>query len=141
MEIRLSASDYDLLSSHAAKCFPEEACALLVGEKSGKYSARVSSVVLSKNIAEDPFRYFEVDPAKRIAVEKEIRKTDQCLLGVFHTHPEGNARPSKTDERMIYEPSLIWLIASSCKEGIENLNAFEPEAEGQGFRPIMLRVA
>ncbi|MBE7637945.1 hypothetical protein GUA87_13895 [Sneathiella sp. P13V-1] len=116
------------------RCYPEEACALLIGN-----DACVSQVIVSENIASEPKRFFEIDPTVRIKAEKQCREDGRAVIGVFHSHPDGDARPSKTDEKMIYEPDLFWLIASVDNANKIEIAAFHPSSD-DGFEKAELKI-
>ncbi len=139
MRILLPQEAYDILDQHTRSCWPEEACALLIGDRSGIREILISRVVLSKNVAEDRKRYFEIDPRVRISLEKELRDKSEEFVGLYHSHPEGPAVPSETDESMIYEKELCWLIASCGDSGIREMKGYLPAPE-TGFMEIELGV-
>ncbi len=91
---------------------PEEACGLLLG-RAGSDRIMLSGCVPSRNLASDPVRRFEVDPAVRLRVQRAARSGAEPLVGVYHSHPSGTAAPSETDRRCLNEPGLVWLIAGS----------------------------
>lgn len=139
MSIYLSTAHFEDIQHHCKECWPEEACALLIGTLFDENEYRVSSVALSNNIAADRKRYFEIDPGLRIRLEKELRDKTESIIGVFHSHPNGPALPSRQDEKMIIERHLVWLIAASTSSGIADLNAFTPNKE-TGFSPTTLTI-
>ncbi len=134
MSLILAANQIETLREHCRNCWPEEACALLVGSRRDLDDIIVEEVILSDNIAEDRQRYFEIDPAVRIRLERELRGAPNEIVGVFHSHPGGPAQPSKTDAGQVIEKQFIWLIAASSQQGIEDINAFKP-IENAGFSP------
>ena len=75
------------LVAHAREALPYEACGVLVldGERAVRY-------VRGRNAAESPYRYhLEVDP------EVWFLEDEGLELAVFHSHPETEPRPSRTD--------------------------------------------
>ena len=139
MRILLPQEAYNILHQHTRSCWPEEACALLIGERLGMQEISISRVALSENVAEDRKRYFEVDPRVRISLEKELRGQPEKLVGLYHSHPEGPAAPSKTDETMIYEKELCWLIAFGGVDGIREMKGYLPAPEA-GFTEAELSI-
>ncbi|MBL4739727.1 MAG: M67 family metallopeptidase [Sneathiella sp.] len=125
MSLSLTFQHLDQLDQHCKKCWPEEACALLVGTREIGDDRIVNRVVLSDNVAVDKKRYFEIDPSVRIRLEVELRGGVEDIIGVFHSHPEGPAEPSKADERMVIETQFLWLIAATSSAGTDNIGAFE----------------
>ncbi len=118
----------------AEKAWPEEACGLLVGRTGPGAAWRIDRVEPAANVADDPRRRFEVDPGVRIGLERELRGADQAVVGVYHSHPGGPARPSATDRAMIFEPHLAWLITAVRGGQAVHTAAWMPIPDG--FRPI-----
>ena len=100
----------DAVREAARAAAPQEACGLLLGRHE---STRVvlSACVPSQNIAADPIRRFEVNPAVRLRVQRETRDGGEAMVGLYHSHPAGTAVPSAMDRECLYEPGLVWLIA------------------------------
>lgn len=117
------------IEAAAREAFPREACGLLLGRRDGE-RLRVSRMLPADNVAADPFRGFELDPALRFRVEREQRAGGEDLLGHWHSHPTGRAEPSATDRAMQYEPDLVWLICGVDAEGMTRLKAWQPDGAG-----------
>jgi proteasome lid subunit RPN8/RPN11 len=115
------------LESWAADAWPDEACGLIAGTG---VPAVITRLVACANIAPDRRRHFEVDPGARIRLEVALRGTAERLIGVWHSHPGGEAVPSATDAAMIYEPDLIWLITAFAPASPPVTRAFQPRRGG-----------
>ncbi|WP_249209075.1 M67 family metallopeptidase [Magnetospirillum sulfuroxidans] len=124
----------------AEAAFPAEACGLIIGRGKGQL-IRVTRVVPAENLlAETPDR-FELDPATRIAVEKDLRDsgTKDRIIGHYHSHTDGTAEPSATDRAMAFEPEMAWLIVGVLDgQAIQTLGHRMDEKRGN-FRPVPLR--
>lgn len=101
-------------SMHAAQIVadananPEtEICGLLIGRP-----GQVDAVVPAANVAGDPKRHFEVDPAVLFAALRRERSGEGAIIGHYHSHPSGDGTPSATDAAMIRHAGEIWLIAA-----------------------------
>jgi proteasome lid subunit RPN8/RPN11 len=79
--------------AHARRERPRECCGLLVG--SGR---EVAFAVAATNVAPGETRY-RVDDREHIQLRRVLRSFSPPLeiLGVYHSHPRGDARPSATD--------------------------------------------
>lgn len=121
------------LETWAAQAYPEEACALIVGRGEPATALRL---VACANVAQDRRRRFEVDPDARIRLEVALRGTDERLVGIWHSHPDGPARPSATDAAMVYEPDLFWVVTGlKAGEPTQTL-AYRPN--GTGFDDLVI---
>ncbi len=95
----------------AARADPgREACGLLLGRRRrGQWC--VAAATVARNVAPAPARRFEIDPAHLLAAQRAAREPGAPLiLGVWHSHPVGPARPSPLDRAGITEPDWLWLI-------------------------------
>lgn len=83
----------------------QEICGILFGR-----DGRVSGYRAAKNVADDPCRHFEIDPAILIAAEREQREGRAPILGYYHSHPYGTVVPSVTDAESAAPDGRVWLI-------------------------------
>jgi proteasome lid subunit RPN8/RPN11 len=110
--IELRHADLELIRAAAVGAYPNECCGLLIGRHEGGRIV-VSRVVPAANVAGERARdRFEIDPKVRIDTERSLRGTEDAVVGHYHSHPDHPAAPSATDASMVYEPALIWVIAS-----------------------------
>ena len=126
----------------AESAAPEEACALLIGRRGLGDDWRVSRVEASANVAANRARRFEVDPGLRIGLERELRGSEQTVLGVWHSHTNGSPEPSAEDAARVYEPELVWLITAVADGEAVHTAAWAPvpDVSGARFRPVELRL-
>ena len=104
------------MRTHVQACLPEEACGLLAGS-----SGTIRGVLPIKNRAASPVR-FQMDAVEQLQAFDHIETQGWQLLGIYHSHPAGPARPSATDlAEAAYEVvHLIW----SPGEGGWKVNGF-----------------
>lgn len=127
-----------VIADAAEAAYPEEACGLLVGRVRPGGARRVSRVEPAENVAADRRTTFEVDAGLRIGLERELRGTPDRVVGHFHSHPDGPARPSATDLARAFETGLVWLIVSVVGGQASQTQAYMPRSDGSGFREITL---
>lgn len=87
-----------------------EACGLLVGRRADS-GWIVEETVPLRNTSDAP-DYFEFDPDELLQCYLEW---DERLIGAYHSHPGGPARPSNTDRgnmRNHADSPWVWLILS-----------------------------
>jgi len=120
-----------------AAAYPNEGCGLLVGRRQDD-RVEVTALAPSANLAPDPAHRFEIDPALRLRLQRELRGSGEDIVGLYHSHPDGAAAPSDTDARMAWEPELIWLIAAVRADGVAALRAWRLADGGGRFTEIAL---
>lgn len=90
---------------------PQEACGLLLGTRE-----RIDRALPAANIAADPARRFEIDPAVLFAAHRAARTGAPAIVGCYHSHPRCNADPSATDAAQAFDDDWIWLIVGADAE-------------------------
>ena len=116
-----------------------EACGLITGRLSEGSVLIVTRIVEAQNIlATNASDRFEVDPATRISLEKEIRETNEQLVAHYHSHPDNPAQPSSTDLENAHELELVWIIVSVMAGIAANVTAHRVLDDRSGFEAIKL---
>ena len=64
-----------------------------------------------ENVLASPSAY-EMDPGKLIRAFRDLRNAGEQLVAIYHSHPHGPARPSKSDIERAYYPEAAHLIVS-----------------------------
>lgn len=105
MRALISRSLLDRIRSECEAAEPIEACGLLLGE--GEW---ITTALPARNVAADPLRGFEIDPAVLLAAHKAARAGGPRVMGCYHSHPGGDPRPSATDAEMAAPDGTLWLI-------------------------------
>ena len=82
-----------------------EICGLLLGRDGVVEEARAC-----RNVAADPARRFEIDPAALLAAHRAARAGGPAILGCYHSHPSGRAEPSACDAAAAAANGWLWLI-------------------------------
>lgn len=110
MTVRLSSDVYDALFAEAAAAHPLECCGVLLGDRTG-----VRGIAAARNVHARPATRFEIDPQVLIDCHRAARSGGPEVIGYYHSHPGGDARPSATDEALSTRDGAVWaIIAGSC---------------------------
>ena len=127
---------------HAEDAYPDEACGLIVGKRLVRGRCVASRVVVSANLATGDARHrFEVDPALRLRLERELRGSGEAVIGHYHSHPDHPAAPSARDLAEAYEPELAWLIVAVEAGKARACGAFRLEREAKRAHALALELA
>ena len=105
MTIQVTSGTMATLREEAARAAPLECCGLLLGR-----AGRVQEARPAANIAPDPARHFEIDPAALFAAHRAARDGGLELLGYYHSHPAGHPVPSATDCEHASGDHRVWAI-------------------------------
>ncbi len=101
------------LQGHASSAYPFECCGVLVGVH-GDGAMRADRIVRSVNVAEGDRRTnYQIDWTTLFRVTRQTRDTGESIVGFYHSHPDGTARPSKRDAAaawlgMLYVIVPVW---------------------------------
>lgn len=110
-----------------------ESCGLLLGvRRRGVVS--VDRALPAANVARDPHREFEVDPGAVVVALAEAERVGRELVGVYHSHPRGPARPSRRDLDELW-PGWVMILATPGRGGAE-LRAWGRAPGGCRERPL-----
>ncbi len=76
------------------------------------------------NRAAQPQHHFAMDEAQLVETIRKIRKNDEELLAIFHSHPTASAQPSSIDLAEDQYPEVMKLIISLDTTGVLEMQAF-----------------
>lgn len=134
--VRIAEANLTAIKGHAMDAFPKECCGLLIGKHVTATEWHVCQTIQSTNVSDgDLTKTFEIDPALLIRTQKELRDTETEIIGYYHSHPNGPARPSETDIKSVLEADKIWLIAGYWGDtGDTEWGAFMSSRSEGGFK-------
>lgn len=99
------------LEAEAESAYPEECCGVLVGRDAGGRTI-VEQVIAAENVSpRDRRRSFTINPVRVLEAHHRARALNSRVVGFYHSHPEGVARPSAHDAREAW-PEMSYLILS-----------------------------
>ena len=128
----------------AERAYPREGCGFLVGRtetRPGTHHWIVERVVESENLAPSDRRdRFEVDFRLRLGLQKQVRDSGRAVIGIYHSHPDGWARPSAVDLQHAWEPDLLWVITAVPKGRAGETTAHVLHADCSAFSEIPIRL-
>jgi len=124
----------------AEAAYPEECCGLLLGTEQGKDRLSVSAAAASANLAPERRRRFEVDPALylRLLAAPPASPSGARLVGLYHSHPEGDAAPSRHDAACAWQEGWLWLIVPLNAGRSGEPRCFRLAAMGGPFEAVAL---
>ncbi len=107
-------------------------------------AVHIATALPAANVAADPARSFEIDPAALLRSHREARGAGQAIIGHYHSHPDGDGRPSRRDAARATENGQIWLIIAAgalhaWRAVANETSGDEPAALHGRFHPVTLR--
>jgi desampylase len=117
-EFRLSAKVAAALIADARTKPNMECCGLLAGRNN------TSEEILPANNSLNSPTAYEIAPAELFSLFRTMRTRALNLTGIYHSHPAGENRPSKTDIALAYYPSTPYIIISPLENAPKPIRAF-----------------
>lgn len=135
MDVKISRTLLDEILVAAAGQ-GQEICGLLLGGE-----GRIVAILPAANVAADPARHFELDPAVLLGAHRAARAGGPRIVGHYHSHPSGHPVPSATDAACAVPDGSLWLIVGA---GVARLWRAMPgeglDASGVRFDAVELLV-
>lgn len=133
MTVTIASALLRQIADAAATSPHAEICGLLFGTRDA-----VTAAAPCRNVAVDPTRRFEIDPAALLAAHRAAREGGARIVGHYHSHPSGLAVPSARDAADAAPDGLLWLIAGGGGV-VRAWRAVESGAVEGRFDPVELR--
>jgi desampylase len=93
--------------AHARESAPRECCGLLFGD--GEFADRL---VRGRNVHPTPETRYEIDPAQLRDAIAQTDDTDRYLVGIYHSHPRTEPKPSEFDIANARWPQQVYVLTS-----------------------------
>ena len=107
MATRISRAVLEDILARARDNPDGEICGLLLGR-----GDRITGQIPAANVAENPARRFEIDPAVLLTAHRAARLGGPGVLGHYHSHPSADLAPSLCDAQAAHADGALWLIVS-----------------------------
>lgn len=107
------------MRDEASKTPTQECCGLLAGR-----DEVITHIFPATNAHPRPATAYEIAPQELFRVMKEMRAANLQLLGIYHSHPDGENRPSRSDIERAFYPDTPYFILSPLPDAPQPLRAF-----------------
>ncbi len=109
--IRVSQSVMKKMLEEARRHYPLECCGLLGGRQGVITDIFPATNALASSVA------FEIPPEELFRFFRQMRNRGLEHLGIYHSHPSGDARPSARDVERAYYPDVAYFVVAPRPEG------------------------
>ena len=107
LSLQLRSEHLIAIVGHARETAPKECCGLIGGSNEG----RAQNIYRLRNVTANPELAYEAAPEDLFASQRQMRERGEDLLAIYHSHPRSDdPSPSKTDVKLAYYPTAIYLI-------------------------------
>jgi len=122
MNLWLTEAQAREIANHALREKPQEVCGLIAGA-----NRSVERILPIRNAAANPTHQYYMDEAQLTAAMFEFERARLSLMGIYHSHPDGEPIPSPTDVRQATYPGTAYLIVG-LKHGYPEMAAWKIHA-------------
>lgn len=105
MMIWLTEQQAQIIARHALADSPNEACGII-----GGVGSRACEIIPTRNIALNPQHHYHIDEQGLTAALFGLQKAGLSIIGFYHSHPDGDFRPSLTDIEQAHYPDTAYVI-------------------------------
>jgi proteasome lid subunit RPN8/RPN11 len=117
--VRIQRAILAQLHGEAAKNPAQECCGLLAGRE-----GIITALFPARNAHANPATAYEIAPQELFQFMREIRARHLQLLGIYHSHPRGENRPSPRDVDQAFYPDTLYFILSPLQDEPQPVRAF-----------------
>ncbi len=105
MRLWLTPEQAQTITRQALKAAPGEVCGLI-----GGVGARALRIVEIPNDAADPTSHYQLNEEAFVRTMFAFESAGLSLLGIYHSHPQGDPIPSETDIAEAAYPDTAYVI-------------------------------
>lgn len=114
----------DHIRRHSEETYPEECCGFLIGRlRDGRNEVRSARRAVNRNENRREDRYV-IAPEDYRDADRAAREADMDIVGMYHSHPDHPARPSRTDLEQATFPGYTYVIVSVHGGKADDLTAW-----------------
>ena len=99
------------IAAHARAEAPNEACGLIIGDRTAAAGGRPLRWEPTRNRAGSPFRY-EIDSEDLLRLTIATDDAGEVFWAIVHSHVASPARPSATDIGLAFYPDALYVLVS-----------------------------
>jgi proteasome lid subunit RPN8/RPN11 len=127
--MRIAAAALLALQRHLEEAFPEEGCGVLLGRASSERAAL--QAVACANAHPDRRARYQIEPLDLLRQQRQARAQGLEIVGFYHSHPGGAARPSATDLAEAHWLGCAYLVAAVREGRAAETRAFVLAGSGE----------
>ena len=117
---------------HSEITYPSECCGLLIGLE-GEERLVLEARACQNFFPDKAKARYTINPITILETEKELAGTKKMILGIYHSHPDYPASPSKIDFQHAW-PWYSYLIVSVKHGHFEDAASWRLAPDMNGFR-------
>jgi proteasome lid subunit RPN8/RPN11 len=153
-QLIINSQNLEIIYHHAQQIYPEECCGLLVGKVEQNKKEVVKVIPTENNWLNDAKLFnnltptnltirskrdsFSIAPQTLLQVQKEARKLNLDITGIYHSHPDYPSIPSDFDRAIAWE-GYSYIIVSVLKGEIKELFSWTLSNENEWISETIIQ--
>ncbi len=134
MTLNVQGCARDSITQHGEAGYPNEICGILLGKDvEGERCIRKVMPIENSFEVEEQYHRFQITPQDMFKAEKLARYEKLDVLGVYHSHPDEEARPSEYDRDHAAWSSWSYIVVSVRKGKAAGLHAWKLREDRSDF--------
>ena len=126
--IEISISPWQTMVAHAESTYPNECCGVMLGRIDGDSKSVTIATPLENVSAGSQAARYELRPEDLLNADREARRLNLDLIGIYHSHPDCDAYFSETDLKNSC-PWYSFVVLSVQNGKFNHANSWLPNAE------------
>ena len=126
--IEIDLEPWKLMVAHAEAAYPNECCGVMLGRTDGSTKAVSVSLQLENVSQGSQAARYELRPEDLLNADREARRQNLDLIGIYHSHPDCDAYFSETDLKNSC-PWYSFVVISVQQGAFHHANSWLPNAE------------
>ncbi|HEY9312837.1 M67 family metallopeptidase [Williamsia sp.] len=118
--LTISRSLVDQMVAHARADHPDEACGVIAGPEGSDRPERFIAMV---NAERSP-TFYRFDSVEQLKVWREMDRSDEEPVVIYHSHTATEAYPSRTDVSFASEPNAHYVLISTRDPETEEIRSY-----------------
>jgi [CysO sulfur-carrier protein]-S-L-cysteine hydrolase len=118
--LTISRSLVDQMVAHARADHPDEACGVIAGPEGSDRPERFIAMV---NAERSP-TFYRFDSGEQLKVWREMDRSDEEPVVIYHSHTATEAYPSRTDVSFASEPNAHYVLISTRDPETEEIRSY-----------------
>jgi proteasome lid subunit RPN8/RPN11 len=119
MRLWMTSTQAKMIAQQAMDNRLEEVCGIIAG-----VGEQVREIIPIQNTASYPAHFFRLDEPSFTQAMFDIERTGLSLIGIYHSHPNGDPIPSPVDIQQATYPDTAYLIVG-LRQGEPRLAAWQ----------------
>jgi proteasome lid subunit RPN8/RPN11 len=126
--IDISVNPWQTMVAHAESTYPNECCGVMLGKIDGDSKSVSIATPLQNVSAGSQAARYELRPEDLLNADREARRLNLDLIGIYHSHPDCDAYFSETDLKNSC-PWYSFVVLSVQNGKFNHANSWLPNAE------------